>query len=94
MPSQVSYAKYHVTSLDAWTDPKFFLEQTGVLECKLKEDHPYYAQVQGQMAVTGARWCDLNVYTSKDKKQPFKCPSFESPYKKQHLNPLSYSFQN
>ena len=34
-------------------------------ECKLKEDHPYYAQVQGQIAVTGARWCDFIVYTSK-----------------------------
>ena len=31
----------------------------------MKEDHPYYAQVQGQMAVTGARWCDFIVYTSK-----------------------------
>lgn len=41
------------------------MEQTGVSECKLKEDHPYYAQVQGQMAVTGARWCDFIVYTSK-----------------------------
>ena len=59
------YTKYHVTPLDACTDAKFFMEQTGVSECKLKEDHSYYAQVQGQMAVTGARWCDLIVYTSK-----------------------------
>ena len=59
------YTKHHVTPLDACTDAKFFMEQTGVSECKLKEDHPYYAQVQGQMAVTGARWCDFIVYTSK-----------------------------
>ena len=32
--------KYHVTPLDACTDPKFFMGQTGVSECKLKEDHP------------------------------------------------------
>lgn len=57
--------KYHVTPLDAFTDPKFFMEQTGVSECKLKEDHPYYAQVRGQMAITGARWCDFIAYTSK-----------------------------
>ena len=41
------------------------MEKRGVSNCKLKEDHPYYAQVQGQMAVTGARWLDFIVYTSK-----------------------------
>ena len=59
------YTKHHVTPLDACTDEKFFTKQTGDRECKLKEDHPYYAQVQGQMAVTGAKWCDFIVYTSK-----------------------------
>ena len=59
------YTRYHVTPLDACTDPKFFMEETSDTECKLKEDHPYYAQVQGQMAVTGAKWCDFIVYTSK-----------------------------
>ncbi|KAL9967600.1 hypothetical protein ACROYT_G025862 [Oculina patagonica] len=59
------YTKFQVTPLDASTDEKFFMEQTGVADCKLKEDHPYYAQVQGQMAVTGAQWCDFIVYTSK-----------------------------
>ena len=59
------YTKYHVTPLDACTDAKFFMEQIGACKCKLKEDHQYYAQVQGQMAVTGARWCDFIVYTSK-----------------------------
>ena len=59
------YTKYHVTLLDACRDAKFFMEQTGVSEFKLKEDHPYYAQAQGQMAVTGARWCGFIVYTAK-----------------------------
>ena len=54
-----------MTPLDACSDPKFFMGKTRDAECKLKEDHPYYAQVQGQMAVTGARWCDFIVYTSK-----------------------------
>ena len=59
------YTKYHVTPLDACSDAKFCMEKTSDTECKLKENHPYYAQVQGQMAVTGARWCDFVVYTSK-----------------------------
>ena len=59
------YTKYHVTPLDACTDAKFFMEQIGACKCKLKEDHQYYAQVQGQMAVTGARLCDFIVFTSK-----------------------------
>lgn len=30
---------------------------------KLKHDHEYYYQVQGQMAITGAQWCDFVIYT-------------------------------
>ena len=41
------------------------MEKTSDKECKLKVDHPYYTQVQGQMAVTGARWCDFKVLTSR-----------------------------
>ena len=59
------YTKYHVTPTFAYTDAKLFMEQTGVSECKLKEDYSYYVQVQGQMTVTGARWCGFIVYTSK-----------------------------
>ena len=32
---------------------------------KLKHAHKYYVQVQGLMGVTGAKWCDFVVYTSK-----------------------------
>lgn len=59
------YSKHHVTPLDACSDAKFFMDKTSDKECKLKVDHPYYAQVQGQMAVTGARWCDFIVFTSR-----------------------------
>ena len=31
----------------------------------LKKCHPYYTQVQGQLALTGAEWCDFIVYTHK-----------------------------
>ncbi|XP_070561234.1 uncharacterized protein [Ptychodera flava] len=30
----------------------------------LKHNHSYYAQIQGQMGVTGHKWCDFFVYTS------------------------------
>ena len=30
---------------------------------KLKEDHEYYDEIQGQMGLTGAKWCDFIVYT-------------------------------
>ena len=59
------YTKFHVTPLEACSDPKFFMEKVSDNECRLKRDHGYYAQVQGQMGVTGAKWCDFIVYTSK-----------------------------
>ena len=56
--------KYLVTPLDACSDRNFFLEEVHG-NPKLKRTHKYYAQVQGLMGVTGARWCDFVVYTSK-----------------------------
>ena len=34
-------------------------------KCRFKGDHAYYAQVQGQMGVTGTKWCNFIVYTNK-----------------------------
>jgi hypothetical protein len=51
----------------ACQDPKFFLThnpRTDVIS--LKEDHMYYAQIQGQLMITGANFCDLVVYTHED----------------------------
>ena len=59
------YTKFHVTPLEACSDPNFFMEKVNDNECRLKRDHEYYTQVQGQMGVTGAQWCDFVVYTSK-----------------------------
>lgn len=59
------YTKQHVTPLDACRDENFFVEKISETDCKLKEDHASFAQVQGQMAVTGARWCDFVVYTTR-----------------------------
>ena len=30
---------------------------------KLRRTHPYYSQVQGQMAIGGRMWCDFVIYT-------------------------------
>lgn len=56
--------KFHVTPLDACSDPTFCMEKTSDTECSLKKNHAYYAQVQGQMGVTGAKYCDFIVYTN------------------------------
>ncbi|XP_070562483.1 uncharacterized protein [Ptychodera flava] len=32
-------------------------------DVQMKKNHQYYAQIQGQMAIVGAKWCDLMIYT-------------------------------
>ena len=56
--------KYLVTPLDACSDSNFFMEEVDG-KPKLKRTHKYYSQVQGLMGVTGAKWRDFVVYTSK-----------------------------
>lgn len=50
--------KFLVTPLDACSDASFCCENIDG-NCKLKVTHPYYAQIQGQMGITGAEWCDF-----------------------------------
>lgn len=57
------WTKANVTPTEACSDPKFFMEKTGDTTCRLKTGHAYYAQIQGQMGVTGSQWCDFVVYT-------------------------------
>lgn len=56
--------KFMVTPLDACSHDGFFLENCDG-QPKLKRDHSYYKQVQGQLGITGAKWCDFVVYTSR-----------------------------
>jgi len=56
--------KFQATRLDACQDPDFFCEDVNGY-CKLKQNHAYYIQVQGQMGVSGASWCNFIVYTKK-----------------------------
>lgn len=46
------YTKFHVTPLESCSDPTFFMEKVSDTKCKLKRDHPYYAQVQAQLGIT------------------------------------------
>jgi hypothetical protein len=46
------------------TQQDFFCKEENGKFC-LKKTHNYYAQIQGQMALGGAEWCDFLVYTHK-----------------------------
>ena len=59
----MSRNKISSSPTDACQDPNFFCDVNG--HCKLKRSHAYFAQVQGQMRVSGASWCDFTVYTKK-----------------------------
>lgn len=53
-----------MTPLEDCSDSGFYLGEVNG-EPKLKRNHHFYAQVQGLMGVTGAKWLDFMVYTSK-----------------------------
>ena len=64
------------------------MEKVNDNDCRLKRDHEYYTQVQGQMGVTGAQWCDFFAYTSKGlyvKRIPF-APVFWQNCRRELLN--------
>ena len=48
--------KFNVTPLDACSDQNFFMEKISSTRCRLKRNHAYFTQVQGQMGVTGCKW--------------------------------------
>ena len=59
------FTKRAETLEQAAADPSFYLEKTGN-SFYLKRVHSigYYAQVQGQLAITGLRWCDFCIFLS------------------------------
>ena len=62
------YSFRYVTPAEACSKSNFFctLKTDGATpQPNLKDSHPYYAQVQGQMGVTQRKWCDFIVYTEK-----------------------------
>lgn len=59
------YTARNISPKDACSDSGFSCivdENTGCL--LLKQNHAYFAQVQGQMAIGGRPWCDFVIYTS------------------------------
>lgn len=38
--------------------------QDGSRVVKLKQNRPYYSQIQGQLAITGRKWYDFVIYTN------------------------------
>ena len=78
--------KFQVTPLDACQDPNFFCEAVNG-QSKLTKNHAYYTQVQGQMGVSGAKWCDFIVYTKKGisvERIPFDAAYWETLKQKLH----------
>ena len=54
--------------MEACTQHNFFCtlqNDDGTPQLALRPLHPYYSQVQGQMAVGDRPWCDFVVYTTK-----------------------------
>ena len=59
-----AYKYRELTPLQAAQQPDFWSNlENG--QIKLKENHPYYSQVQGQMGVGMRLWCDFVTYTQK-----------------------------
>ncbi|KAL5010353.1 hypothetical protein ScPMuIL_012658 [Solemya velum] len=53
-----------VTPFEAAKDKTFCCEIIGN-KIQLKKNHAYYYQIQGQLAITGRKWCDFFVWTLK-----------------------------
>ena len=55
------YSMYDRTIQEACQKPNFCCEISNAAP-SLKLDHEYYYQIQGQLAITGAKWCDFVVW--------------------------------
>lgn len=55
-------SKMEIQDIVNLSDPSFCLVH-GIDGPKLRHDHDYYAQVQGEMALMGLPWCDFVVWT-------------------------------
>lgn len=51
-------------NVKSYVDCSYLRVRDGVLQ--LKNTHAYYWQVQGQLLITGLKWCDFVVYTEDD----------------------------
>ena len=60
------FSKADVSVQSACGDDNFYCDLTGDQGIRLNRNHQYYHQVQLQLYVSEAPWCDFCVWTSKD----------------------------
>ncbi|KAK2554925.1 hypothetical protein P5673_023608 [Acropora cervicornis] len=77
----------------AAADPNFYLEKVGG-KFYLKKEHTcgYSAQVQGQLALTGLKWCDFCIYLSDSNEMCVDRIYFDTHYWKNKLLPKLSQF--
>jgi len=87
------FSKRGETLEQAASDPNFYLEKIGG-KFYLKKEHScgYYAQVQGQLALTGLKWCDFCIYLSDSNEMCVDRIYFDSNYWKNSLLPKLSQF--
>ncbi|XP_065289012.1 uncharacterized protein [Dermacentor albipictus] len=66
-------SKKGLTIEEASEDRKFCCALEEDNEVVLKKDHPYYFQMQGQMAITGHAWCDFVIWTENEQASEPNC---------------------
>lgn len=59
------FSQKNATPVDACSSPGFCCVLDESLQPRLKRNHHYFAQVQGQMAIGQRPWCDFVIYTTK-----------------------------
>jgi len=87
------FSKRGETLDQAAQDPDFYLFKVGN-SYKLKLDHNsgYYNQVQGQLAITGLRWCDFCVFLSESNEMSVDRIVFDQSYWNNELLPKLTDF--
>ena len=62
-PYSIAHANPPKTALEAAGEKKFYCQLSPSGEVQLKENHDYYFQIQGTLAITNRQWCDFVVWT-------------------------------
>jgi hypothetical protein len=60
-----AYTHRHDTPQDAAKTLRSFSQVDGSTTLKADIDSPFYVQIQGQLAITGRKWCDFVFHTTK-----------------------------
>ena len=87
------YKYRNVTPEEACTNSDFCCTiclQAGTRTIKLKQNHQYYSQIQGQLAITERKWCDFVIYTNKG--LTVETISFDESFWRDKLLPALTSF--